>query len=44
MIEKIFNFLYVVKAITILLVVVMLGGLAFGLPAVLILSLISVFA
>ena len=44
MIEKICNFLYVVKAITLFIIVVMMGGLAFGLPAVLVLSLISVFA
>ena len=43
MIEKIFNFLYVAKAITLFLIVAMLGGLVFGLPALLVLYLISVF-
>ena len=42
--EKICNFLYVAKAITIFIIVLMMGGLAFGLPAVLVLSLISVLA
>lgn len=42
--EKRFNFLYFAKAITIFIIVLMMGGLAFGLPAVLVLSLISAFA
>ena len=42
--EERFNFLYFAKAITIFIIVLMMGGLAFGLPALVVLSLISVFA